>query len=70
MNVTDLCGLAPPEPLERILVWLDAAEPDEVATFRLPHVPYPLFDHLTLRPCCWDTTEQADGTALVRIVRQ
>jgi Uncharacterized conserved protein (DUF2249) len=66
----DLSGLAAPEPLERVLDWLDAAAPGATGAFLLPRVPYPLFDHLARRPCDWETREQPDGRAVVIITRR
>jgi uncharacterized protein (DUF2249 family) len=68
-EVLDLRGLAPPEPMERILQWLDAAAAGDRLTVHLPHIPYPLYDHLRWRPCHWDCTEQADASALLTLVR-
>ena len=65
----DLCGLPPPEPMERILDWLDGAAPGEQRAFLLPHVPYPLFEQLARLRCRWQTERHGDGRALVRITR-
>lgn len=65
----DLRGLAPPEPMERILQWLDAASAGETLLAHLPHTPYPLYDHLRLRRCHWECAEQADGSALLSVQR-
>ncbi|WP_047396271.1 MULTISPECIES: DUF2249 domain-containing protein [Chitinibacter] len=69
MSVLDLRGLAPPEPLERILHWLDSAGAGEQLIVHLPHVPYPLYDHLRLRPCHWQCVEQSDNSTIVTIWR-
>jgi Uncharacterized conserved protein (DUF2249) len=66
----DLGALAAPEPLERILDWLDAAAPGARQAFLLPRMPYPLFDHLARRPCDWETEPQPDGRAIVIITRR
>ncbi|WP_348944908.1 DUF2249 domain-containing protein [Chitinibacter sp. FCG-7] len=65
----DLRQLAPPEPIERILHWLDTAEPGQIGLFHLPHVPYPLYEHLHMRPCHWECDKQADGSAILQLVR-
>lgn len=65
----DLRGLAPPEPIERILHWLDAAIAGETLLAHLPHTPYPLYDHLRMRPCHWDCVAQADGSAILTLHR-
>lgn len=65
----DLRGLAPPEPIERILRWLDAAIAGETLVVHLPHTPYPLYDHLRMRACHWECVAQADGSAILSLYR-
>lgn len=65
----DLSALAAPEPMDRVLDWLDAAAPGACQAFLLPRMPYPLFDHLARRPCDWETERQPDGRAVVTIRR-
>ncbi len=66
----DLSALAAPEPMERILDWVDAAAPGARQAFLLPRVPFPLFDHLARRPCDWETQAQPDGRAIVVVRRR
>jgi hypothetical protein len=65
----DLSALAAPEPMDRVLDWLDAAAPGACQAFLLPRMPYPLFDHLARRPCDWETAPQPGGRAVVTIRR-
>ncbi|WP_373975929.1 DUF2249 domain-containing protein [Chitinibacter sp. SCUT-21] len=65
----DLRGLAPPEPMEIILQWLDAASAGEQAQFHLPHTPFPLYEHLRLRRCHWECAAQSDGSAILTVFR-
>ncbi|WP_410498503.1 DUF2249 domain-containing protein [Chitinibacter sp. S2-10] len=68
-TIVDLRGLPPPEPMEHILLWLDSAAEGATLSVHLPHIPYPLYDHLRLRACHWDCVEQADASAILHLVR-
>lgn len=63
----DLSELAAPEPMDRVLDWLDAAAPGACQAFLLPRMPYPLFDQLARRRCDWETESRPDGRAVVTI---
>lgn len=41
--VLDLCGMAPPEPMERVLEALDALQPGQYIRMRIDREPVPLY---------------------------
>lgn len=45
-RVLDVCGLEPPEPLERVLAALDTLASGECLRLRIHRVPYPLYPML------------------------
>lgn len=62
-------GLEPPEPLQRVLAALDAAEPRQTVRLLLPREPFPLYPLLAARGWRHDTLVQADGSYVIRIYR-
>lgn len=67
--ITDLCGLAPPEPLERLLEGVAALRVGEVLVALLPRDPVLAKPHLEARGVSWQVALRPDGTALVWIRR-
>ena len=65
----DLRGLAPPEPMVRILSALaalgDGGEFDAI----LPHAPVPLYALLEERGAAWETVADEPGRCVLRVRR-
>lgn len=59
--VVDGRGLAPPEPMEKVLAALDALEPGQRVRFLIHRQPYPLYDILRRYRYRFETTAIADG---------
>jgi hypothetical protein len=66
-DVIDLRTLEAPEPMQRILLACAQLEADEYYLARLPHVPYPLFQHLDARGLDWQVYEEAEDSTLILI---
>lgn len=62
----DVCGLEPPEPLERVLEALSALQPDQQLRMLIDRMPMPLFQILTRNGYLYETLERPDF--LVEIV--
>ena len=53
MDMLDLRGLAPPEPLERVLREVSERPPGDTFAVVLHHEPHPLFPFLAQLGCTW-----------------
>jgi uncharacterized protein (DUF2249 family) len=58
--VVDGRGLAPPEPMEKVLAALDALRPGQRVRFLIHRQPYPLYDILRRYHYRYETTEVGD----------
>lgn len=58
--VVDGRGLAPPEPMERVLAALDELQPGRRVRFLIHRQPYPLYDILRRYHYRYETTAVAD----------
>ncbi len=63
----DLRGLAPPEPMERILDALDALERGQCLEALTPYRPVPLLPILEERGYAWRVDRDEAGNARIRI---
>ncbi len=59
--VVDGRGLAPPEPMEKVLAALDTLQPGQWVRFLIHRQPYPLYDILRRYHYRYETTEVGDG---------
>lgn len=66
-RVIDARGLAPPEPMERVLEALPTLPRDGTLELWLPREPFPLYSLLQARGFAWRTTLRADGTFVIAI---
>jgi hypothetical protein len=60
-------GLEPPEPMQQVLIALDAARPGQVVRLLLPREPFPLYPLLAQRGWHHETTRESDGCYMVLI---
>lgn len=58
----DVCGLAPPEPMERILEALRTLPQGETLRVHIHRQPYPLYDLLAREGYACATAARDDGT--------
>ena len=65
--VVDGRGLAPPEPMEKVLAALDALQPGQRVRFLIHRQPYPLYDILRRYHYRYETTEVGDGCCEILI---
>lgn len=66
----DVCGLPPPEPMERILDALRALRPDESLQVHIHREPFPLYRLLEREGYVWATSARGDGTYDLTIRRR
>lgn len=59
--VVDGRGLAPPEPMEKVLAALDDLQPGQRVRFLIHRQPYPLYDILRRYRYRFETTALPDG---------
>lgn len=55
-------GLAPPEPMEKVLAALDRLKPGQRVRFLIHRQPYPLYDILRRYRYRYETAVVADGS--------
>lgn len=65
----DLRGMAPPEPMLRILQELSALPPGESLEAVLPHEPVPLYGALEQRGWAHELVSDEPGACVVRMRR-
>lgn len=66
----DLRGMAPPEPMVRILSELPTLGPGEALDAVLPHEPVPLYAQLVQRGFKHELVSDEPGACVVRISRR
>jgi len=59
--VVDGRGLAPPEPMERVVAALDNMQPGQRIRFLIHRQPYPLYDLLSRYHYRYETRPLAEG---------
>lgn len=69
-RLLDLTGIAPPEPMRRLLAALDAAAPGEVVFALLDHEPLPLLPQLQALGHAWVGNRAADASGYRLLVRR
>jgi len=57
----DVCGLEPPEPLERVLDALDRLQPGQQLRMRIDREPFPLYRILARNGYSHETCAHDDG---------
>lgn len=65
----DLRGMAPPEPMVRILNELATLEPGEELEAVLPHEPVPLYGALEQRGFVHEVVRDEPGACVLRVRR-
>ncbi|MEI7894614.1 MAG: DUF2249 domain-containing protein [Myxococcales bacterium] len=66
----DVCGLPPPEPLERVVEALTTLESDDALVVVIHREPVLLYSLLARHRFHWETTLRDDGVFEVRIERR
>lgn len=56
----DVCGLEPPEPMERVLEALSSLPPNGRLRVLIPREPFPLYNILQRNGYQWQTTSRED----------
>lgn len=70
LDLLDLRGLMPPEPMERVLDALDGVTGTSALTVLLEREPHPLYRILERNGYSWSATGRADGVWEVTITRR
>lgn len=65
MDTLDLRGLAPPEPLERVMREATERPPGDTFAVVLHHEPHPLFAFLAQLGCTWRGASVEDGYRVI-----
>lgn len=58
--ILDVCGLEPPEPLERVLEALSSLKPGQRLRVIIPREPFPLFRILERNGYAWQSSCRED----------
>ncbi len=69
MPELDVRGLPPPEPFEAIMGAVQFLPAGATLRVHIHREPFPLYDALHDSGYAWQTTAQADGSFIIRIIR-